>query len=172
MSTPDRLPEEPDEITDDFETPEEPDEITDHFETTEELDESDRLPDDRQELSETEQPLNNNYDFAHTTIIVGIQILPTNSEREQRLVLLSAGIKGSQPLLASTTLAEIERVETLADILEKLKQSLPQIAVAAKLRAEKLHGKRQRPATRPVIPTPELPQNHLATTSSSQLSLF
>lgn len=113
------------------------------------------------------------YNFDKTTVIIAIQILPATPET-QRQVLLSAGIKGSPPIISSTTLAQLEQVEAVADILEKLKQSLPQIAEKALLRAENQRQKIQEPPkTKRVVSTPELPQpNSNSFQPSSQLSLF
>lgn len=113
------------------------------------------------------------YNFEQTTVIIALQILPATAQLE-RQVLLSAGIKGSPPIISSTTLAQLEQVEAVADILEKLKQSLPQIAEKAKLRVENQRQKIQEPPkTKRVVSTPELPQpNSTPPKPSSQLSLF
>ncbi len=155
------------------ELPEEFDELTDKVETDDELIESTKIPDSKQDKIETEKPTNDNYDFDKATIIIGLQILPLTAELE-RSVLITAGIKGEPPLISSTTLIELEQLEAFAQILEKLKRSLPEIAEKAKLRAiterQKIQSlkKPQR-----VVSTPELPQpSSTLSQPSSQLSLF
>lgn len=111
------------------------------------------------------------YKFDKTTIIIGLQILPTNSEVTKK-VLISAGIIGEPPVMNSTTLTEIEQVPAIAEILTKLKQNLPQIAASAQQRQLQQH-KLQTRQQKQTIPLPELP---LATSippkSSNQLSLL
>ncbi len=149
------------------------DELPDEVESESEVIESNEIPDDKQDKIETQKPTNDNYDFDKATIIIGLQILPLTAELE-RQVLITAGIKGEPPLISSTTLIELEQLEAFAQILEKLKRSLPEIAEKAKLRAiaerQKIQSlkKPQR-----VVSTPELPQpSSTLSQPSSQLSLF
>ena len=149
------------------------DELPDEVELESEVIESTEFPDGKQDKIETEKPTNDNYDFDKATIIIGLQLLPLITQLE-REVLISAGIKGEPPLINSTTLTELEQLEAFAQILEKLKQSLPEIAEKAKLRAiaerQKIQSlkKPQR-----VVSTPELPQpSSTSSQPSSQLSLF
>ena len=149
------------------------DELPDEVESESEVIESAEFPDGKQDKIEIENPTNDNYDFDKTTIIIGLQLLPLITQLE-REVLISAGIKGEPPLISSTTLTELEQLEAFAQILEKLKRSLPEIAEKAKLRAiaerQKIQSlkKPQR-----VISTPELPQpSSTLSQPSSQLSLF
>ncbi len=149
------------------------DELPDEVELESEVIESTELPDGKQDKIETEKPTNDNYDFDKTTIIMGLQILPITAELE-RSVLITAGVKGEPPLISSTTFTEIEQLEVFADILEKLKRSLPEIAEKVKLRAiaerQKIQSlkKPQR-----VVSTPELPlTSSTSSQPSSQLSLF
>ena len=155
------------EVLEDF------DGLSDEIESESEVVESTEVPDGKQDKIETEKPRNNNYDFDKATIIIGLQILPLTAELE-RSVLITAGIKGEPPLISSTTLIELEQLEAFAQILEKLKRSLPEIAEKAKLRAiaerQKIQSlkKPQR-----VVSTPELPQpSSTLSQPSSQLSLF
>jgi hypothetical protein len=155
------------------ELPEEFDELTDKVETDDELIESTKILDSKQDKIETEKPTNDNYDFDKATVIINLQILPLTTQLERK-VLISAGIKGEPPLINSTTFTEIEQLEVFADILEKLKRSLPEIVEKAKLRAiaerQKIQSlkKPQR-----VVSTPELPQpSSTLSQPSSQLSLF
>ena len=152
---------------------EEFDGLPDEVESESELIESHEIPDDKQDKIEIEKPTNDNYDFDKATIIIGLQILPLTAELE-RQVLITAGIKSEPPLISSTTLTDIEQLEVFADILEKLKRSLPEIAEKAKHRAiaerQKIQSlkKPQR-----VVSTPELPQSSSTLSQpSSQLSLF
>ncbi len=149
------------------------DELPDEVESESEVIESTEISDGKQEKIETEKHTNDNYDFDKATIIIGLQILPLTAELE-RSVLITAGIKGAPPLISSTTLIELEQLEAFAQILEKLKRSLPEIAEKAKLRAiaerQKIQSlkKPQR-----VVATPELPQpSSTLSQPSSQLSLF
>ena len=149
------------------------DELPDEVESESEVIESTEVPGGKQDKIETEKPTNDNYDFDKATIIIGLQILPLTAELE-RSVLITAGIKGEPPLISSTTLIELEQLEAFAQILEKLKRSLPEIAEKAKLRAiaerQKIQSlkKPQR-----VVSTPELPQpSSTLSQPSSQLSLF
>ena len=149
------------------------DELPDEVESESEVIENTEFPDGKQDKIEIENPTNDNYDFDKTTIIIGLQLLPLITQLE-REVLISAGIKGEPPLINSTTLIELEQLEVFAQILEKLKRSLPEIAEKAKLRAiaerQKIQSlkKPQR-----VVSTPELPQpNSTSSQPSSQLSLF
>ena len=149
------------------------DELPDEVESESEVIESTEVPDGKQDKIEIEKPTNDNHDFDKATIIIGLQILPVTAELE-RQVLITAGIKGEPPLISSTTLIELEQLEAFAQILEKLKRSLPEIAEKAKLRAiaerQKIQSlkKPQR-----VVSTPELPQpSSTSSQPSSQLSLF
>ena len=92
----------------------------------------------------------------------------------ERKVLISAGIKGEPPLINSTTLTELEQLEAFAQILEKLKRSLPEIAEKAKLRAIAERQKIQElKKPQRVVATPELPlTSSTSSQPSSQLSLF
>ena len=149
------------------------DELPDEVESESEVIESTEVPGGKQDKIETEKPTNDNYDFDKATIIIGLQILPVTAELE-RQVLITAGIKGEPPLISSTTLIELEQLEAFADILEKLKRSLPQIAGKAKLRAIADRQKIQElKKPQRVVATPELPQpSSTSSQPSSQLSLF
>lgn len=129
--------------------------------------------DSNQDQTTKEQSTDSTYNFDKTTVILGLQILPATAQSE-RQVLLSAGIKGSPPIISSTTLAQIEQAEALVDILEKLKQSLPHIAERAKLRQQLQHQNiPQQKQPQRVATTPELPPPHSTPSlPSSQLSLF
>lgn len=129
--------------------------------------------DSNQDQETKEQTTDSTYNFDKTTVILGIQILPTTTQSE-RQVLLSAGIKGEPPIISSTTLTQIEQAEALVDILEKLKQSLPYIAEKAKLRQQLQHQNiPQQKQPQRVATTPELPPPHSTPSlPSSQLSLF
>ena len=155
------------------ELPEEFDELPDEVDSESEVIESTEVPDGKQDKIETEKPTNNNYDFDKATIIIGLQILPLITQLE-REVLISAGIKGEPPLINSTTLTELEQLEAFAQILEKLKRSLPEIAEKAKLRAIAERQKIQdlkKPQR--VVSTPELTlTSSTSSQPSSQLSLF
>ena len=149
------------------------DELSDEVESESEVIESTEVPDGKQDKIETEKPTNDNYDFDKATIIIGLQILPLTAELE-RQVLITAGIKGEPPLISSTTLIELKQLEAFAQILEKLKRSLPEIAEKAKLRAiaerQKIQSlkKPQRG-----VSTPELPlTSSTSSQPSNQLSLF
>jgi len=149
------------------------DELPDEVESESEVVESNEFSDDKQDKIETQKPTNDNYDFDKATIIMGLQILPLTAELE-RQVLISAGVKGEPPLISSTTLSEIEQLGAIADILKKLKQSLPQIAEKAIFRAKIQHQKiQEQKKPQRVVSTPELPQpNSTPPKPSSQLSLF
>lgn len=129
--------------------------------------------DSNQDQTTKEQSTDSTYNFDKTTVILGLQILPATAQSE-RQVLLSAGIKGSPPIISSTTLTHIEQAEALVDILEKLKQSLPHIAERAKLRQQLKHQNiLQQKQPQRVATTPELPPPHSTPSlPSSQLSLF
>ena len=149
------------------------DELSDEVESESEVIESTEVPDGKQDKIEIENPTNDNYDFDKTTIIIGLQLLPLITQLE-REVLISAGIKGEPPLINSTTLTELEQLEAFAQILEKLKRSLPEIAEKAKLRASAEHQKIQElKKPQRVVATPELPlTSSTSSQPSSQLSLF
>ena len=118
------------------------------------------------------QNLEESYNFEKTTIILGLQILPITSESLRR-VLISAGIKGEPPIISSTTLAEIEQYTALADILNKLKESLPQIAEKAKQReVQKQQSSANKAENARIIKPPKLPSTATQPKSSNQLSLF
>ena len=153
--------------------PEDFDELPNEVESESEVVESTEVPDGKQDKIEIEKPTNDNYDFNKTTIIIGLQILPLTAELE-RSVLITAGIKGEPPLISSTTLIELEQLEAFAQILEKLKRSLPEIAEKAKLRASAEHQKIQElKKPQRVVATPELPlTSSTSSQPSSQLSLF
>lgn len=154
------------------ELPENSDELTDEAETDDEFDESDEITSDKQAQAQIKPSPNSIYDFDKTTIIIGLQILPTTADKA-RQVLISAGIKGEPPLLSCTTLPDIEQVEAITDILEKLKQTLPQLAEQAKLREEKQRLESQNNSRKQVVSMPELPQQSSAAKSpSNQLTLF
>ena len=155
------------------ELPEDFDELPNEVESESEVVESTEVPDGKQDKIEIEKPTNDNYDFNKTTIIIGLQILPLTAELE-RQVLITAGIKGEPPLISSTTLIELEQLEAFAQILEKLKRSLPEIAEKAKLRAIAERQKIQElKKPQRVVSTPELPQpSSTSSQPSSQLSLF
>ena len=155
------------------ELPEDFDELPDEVESESEFVESTEVPDGKQDKIEIENPTNDNYDFDKTTIIIGLQLLPLITQLE-REVLISAGIKGEPPLINSTTLTELEQLEAFAQILEKLKRSLPEIAEKAKLRASAEHQKIQElKKPQRVVATPELPlTSSTSSQPSSQLSLF
>ena len=72
--------------------------------------------DSNQDQTKKEQSTDSTYNFDKTTVILGLQILPATAQSE-RQVLLSAGIKGSPPIISSTTLTHIEQAEALVDIL-------------------------------------------------------
>ncbi len=149
------------------------DELPDEAESESEVVESNEFLDDKQDKIETEKPTNDNYNFDKATIIMGLQILPLTAELERK-VLITAGVKGEIPLISSTTLTNIEQLEAFAEILEKLKRSLPQIAEKAKLRALNQSQKIQSLKNpQRVVSTPELPQpSSTLSQPSSQLSLF
>lgn len=155
------------------ELPEDFDELPNEVESESEVVESTEVPDGKQDKIEIEKPTNDNYDFNKTTIIIGLQILPLTAELE-RSVLITAGIKGEPPLISNTTLIELEQLEAFAQILEKLKRSLPEIAEKAKLRAIAERQKIQElKKPQRVVSTPELPQpSSTSSQPSSQLSLF
>ena len=149
------------------------DELPDEVELESEVIESTEFPDGKQDKIETEKPTNDNYDFDKATIIIGLQILPLTTQLERK-VLISAGVKAEPPLISSTTLIELEQLEAFAQILEKLKRSLPEIAEKAKLRASAEHQKIQElKKPQRVVATPELPlTSSTSSQPSSQLSLF
>ena len=149
------------------------DELPDEVESESEVIENTEFPDGKQDKIEIEKPTNDNYDFDKSTIIIGLQILPLTTQLERK-VLISAGIKGEPPLINSTTLIELEQLEAFADILEKLKRSLPEIAEKAKLRAIAERQKIQElKKPQRVVATPELPLiSSTSSQPSSQLSLF
>ncbi len=155
------------------ELPEDFNELTDEVETDDEFIETTVAADGNGDKAETESSANSIYNFDRATIIIGLQILPLTTQLERK-ILITAGIKGEPPLISSTTLIELEQLEAFAQILEKLKRSLPEIAEKAKLRAiaerQKIQSlkKPQR-----VVSTPELPQpSSTSSQPSSQLSLF
>lgn len=155
------------ELSEDF------DELPEQVETDDEVVESNEVPDGKQDKTKTEESINGIYNFDKATIIMGLQILPLTTKLE-RQVLITAGIKGEPPVSSSTTLSEVEQLGAIADILEKLKQSLPQIAEKAKLREEKYQKIQEQKKPQRVVSTPELPQS-ISTSStppSNQLSLF
>lgn len=119
------------------------------------------------------QNLEESYNFEKTTIILGLQILPMTSESLRR-VLISAGIKGEPPIISITTLSEIEQYTALADILNLLKESLPQMAEKAKQReVQKQQSSANKAENARIIKPPELPPTTATQPkSSNQLSLF
>ena len=147
------------------------DQTTDEFDTTDKVIESNAANGDL-DPDTVLQTTDSTYNFEQTTVIIALQILPATAQLE-RQVILSAGIKGSLPIISSTTLAQIEQVEVIVDLLEKLKQILPQLALQAKLREEKQRTQSQTNSRKQVVPTPELPQqSSAAKLPSSQLTLF
>ena len=155
------------------ELPEDFDELPDEVESESEVIESTEVPDGKQDKIEIEKPTNDNYDFDKATIIIGLQILPLTTQLERK-VLISAGVKGEPPLISSTTLIELEQLEVFADLLQKLKISLPEIAEKAKLQAIAERQKIQElKKPQRVVATPELPlTSSTSSQPSSQLSLF
>ncbi len=117
--------------------------------------------------------LEENYNFEKTTIILGLQILPMTSESLRR-VLISAGIKGEPPIISITTLSEIEQYTALAEILNLLKESLPQMAEKAKQgEVQKQQSSANKAENARIIKPPELPPTTATQPkSSNQLSLF
>lgn len=158
-----------DSLAEDFE-----EEIDDADTTVEsEIDHNQTINSSQDQTTKEQSTDNSTYNFDKTTVILGLQILPATAQSE-RQVLLSAGIKGSPPIISSTTLTQIEQAEALVDILEKLKQSLPYIAEKAKLRQQLQHQNiPQQKQPQRVATTPELPPPHSTPSlPSSQLSLF
>lgn len=156
------------ELVEDFDDQTDDTDTTDHSSVV-----SEKTSNSNEDQATNQQATDSTYNFEQTTVIIALQILPAIAQLE-RQVILSAGIKGSLPIISSTTLAKIEQVEALANILEQLKQSLPQIAEKAKLRQQLQHQNiPQRKQTQRVVSTPELPLNHSTSSPpSSQLSLF
>lgn len=112
----------------------------------------------------------NRYNFERTRIVIGLQILPA-TERSERQVLIAAGIKGEPPILSSATLDQIEESQAIAEILARLKQALPQISAAAKIRAEKQRQLAQK-QQKTLVPPPQLPPLNSKPQPFNQLSLF
>lgn len=148
------------------------------------MSEIDEIPEDEfvdETIDGTDSPRNNStliaaqieddrYDFDKTTILIGLQILPATSQ-SQRQILISAGIKGEPPIMSSTTLAQIENCQIIAETLTKLKQVLPQIADLAQTRQEKQRTISQN-QEKTTVGTPKLPPLNSKPQSSNQLSLF
>lgn len=156
------------ELAEDFDDSSDDTDTTDHSSVV-----SEKTSNSNENQATNQQATDSTYNFEQTTVIVAIQILPAIAHLE-RQVLISAGIKGSPPIISSTRLAQLEQVEALANILEQLKQALPGLAEKAKLRAENQRQNiLQHKQSQRVVSTPELPPP-ISTSSpiSSQLSLF
>lgn len=163
-----------DKSFDDTDTIVESDESFNDADTTDEsVVDRNQTIDSSQHQTTNQQATQSTYNFEQTVVIVALQILPAIAQAE-RQVLISAGIKGSPPLISSTTLAQLEQVEALANILEQLKQALPGLAEKAKLRAENQRQNiLQHKQSQRVVSTPELPPTQSTSSPpSSQLSLF
>lgn len=111
----------------------------------------------------------NSIDWGKSTLLVGIQILPTTEDDNQRQVILSAGIKGEVPLLSSCTLRELLTGIPLQEICQKLEQALPQIIAAAKTREEAKNQIIEATSNRSSNP-PEMPKHPIQ--KSIQISFF
>lgn len=110
------------------------------------------------------------YSYEKSTIIIGLQVLPEVDRT--RKVLITSGIKGAPPVIISTSLQEITNCPVIAEILEKLKQALPQIAATAKrAKMQKIGTAATRTVASKVVPPPELPVAN-PSIQSDQLSLF
>lgn len=122
-----------------------------------------------QEESNNLESQSNSIDWGKSTLLIGIQILPTTEDDNQRQVILSAGIKGEVPLLSSCTLRELLTGIALQEICQKLEQALPQIIAAAKTREKAKNQIIEATSNRSNNP-PEMPKHPIQ--KSTQISFF
>ncbi len=115
--------------------------------------------DDKAEFSDDK------YSFDATTLLIGLQILPGVEDRQ---VLITAGIKGEPPIITSANLEKIAHNSVLAEVLEQLRQLLPQKAKEAATKKAALTASTK---TKTKVPIPELPAVSNKT-EPSQLTLF
>lgn len=107
----------------------------------------------------------NRYNFDRATVVVQALILPTSSQKEERLVLLNAGIQGEEPVTATCQLSNLLESKALAEILIQFEQALLRLALAT--------AERQRPKQARTRPASESSTAQTGNDSSiDQLSLF
>lgn len=124
-----------------------------------------KLPIESAATASIQSPTDDRYNFSRATIVVQALILPTSDRREERLVLLNAGIQGEEPVTVTCQLSNLLESKALAEILIQFEQALLHLALAA--------AERHRPKQALTKPAPESPSAKAGNDSSiDQLSLF
>lgn len=112
---------------------------------------------------------NSNISLKETVVIIGVQILPQSENSLDRCVILSAGIKGESPLLASCTLTELLTGIPIQKTLQTLEETLPEMIEKSRNRSNSKQQEIQNLSECNPTP-PSLPEN--CSTKSTQLTLF